>query len=104
MLALKPNNKNNAIQTANRNHHYQQLALWGHGGRGAQRSIRPATSEWVHNHNIKTNTRIQHRAQDEITEMKRKFKVMTRQIDQLKEEIQKKDNGLVSRGSRDAFL
>ncbi|KAL1524554.1 hypothetical protein AB1Y20_019446 [Prymnesium parvum] len=31
-------------------------------------------------------------SQDEIAEMKRKFKIMTRQIDQLKEEIQSKDH------------
>jgi len=34
-------------------------------------------------------------SQDEIAEMKRKFKVMTRQIEQLKEEIQAKDTSLV---------
>ena len=34
-------------------------------------------------------------SQDEIAEMKRKFKVMTRQIEQLKEEIQSKDTTLV---------
>jgi len=34
-------------------------------------------------------------SQDEIAEMKRKFKVMTRQIEQLKEEIQSKDTALV---------
>jgi len=34
-------------------------------------------------------------SQDEIAEMKRKFKVMTRQIEQLKEEIQSKDTSLV---------
>ena len=34
-------------------------------------------------------------SQDEIAEMKRKFKVMTRQIEQLKEEIQAKDQALV---------
>ena len=30
-------------------------------------------------------------SQDEIAEMRRKFKIMTRQIEQLKEEIQQKD-------------
>lgn len=34
-------------------------------------------------------------AQDEIQEMKRKFKIMTHQIDQLKEEIAAKDLALV---------
>merc|ERR1711871_841714 len=34
-------------------------------------------------------------SQDEIADMKRKFKVMTRQIEQLKEEIQTKDTALV---------
>jgi len=34
-------------------------------------------------------------SQDEIAEMKRKFKIMTRQIEQLKEEIQSKDQALV---------
>jgi len=34
-------------------------------------------------------------SQDEIAEMKRKFKVMTRQIEQLKDEIQTKDTSLV---------
>ena len=34
-------------------------------------------------------------SQDEIAEMKRKFKIMTRQIEQLKEEIQAKDQALV---------
>ena len=34
-------------------------------------------------------------SQDEIAEMKRRFKVMTRQIEQLKEEIQAKDTSLV---------
>ena len=34
-------------------------------------------------------------SQEEIAEMKRKFKIMTRQIEQLKEEIQAKDQGLV---------
>jgi len=34
-------------------------------------------------------------SQDEIAEMKRKFKVMTRQIEQLKEEIQQKDHTLL---------
>ena len=34
-------------------------------------------------------------SQDEIAEMKRKFKIMTRQIEQLKEEIQTKDQSLV---------
>merc|ERR1719353_130429 len=34
-------------------------------------------------------------SQDEIAEMKRKFKIMSRQIEQLKEEIQAKDTSLV---------
>jgi peptidoglycan hydrolase CwlO-like protein len=34
-------------------------------------------------------------AQDEVTEMKRKFKIMNQQIDQLKEEIASKDRALV---------
>ena len=34
-------------------------------------------------------------SQDEIAEMKRKFKVMVRQIEQLKDEIQSKDTQLV---------
>merc|ERR1719198_941628 len=34
-------------------------------------------------------------SQEEIAEMKRKFKIMTRQIEQLKEEIQAKDQALV---------
>lgn len=33
-------------------------------------------------------------AQDEIAELRRKFKIMTHQIDQLKEEIQQKDQAL----------
>jgi cilia- and flagella-associated protein 58 len=35
-------------------------------------------------------------SQDEIVEMKRKFKIMTHQIDQLKEEIQTKDQSLIN--------
>lgn len=35
-------------------------------------------------------------SQDEISEMKRKFKIMTHQIEQLKEEIQVKDRALIN--------
>merc|ERR1712137_311939 len=35
-------------------------------------------------------------SEDEIAEMKRKFKIMTHQIDQLKEEIQTKDAALIN--------
>jgi hypothetical protein len=35
-------------------------------------------------------------SEDEIAEMKRKFKIMAHQIDQLKEEIQSKDNALIN--------
>jgi chromosome segregation ATPase len=35
-------------------------------------------------------------SEDEIAEMKRKFKIMAHQIDQLKEEIQAKDNALIN--------
>lgn len=35
-------------------------------------------------------------SEDEIAEMKRKFKIMTHQIDQLKEEIQTKDSALIN--------
>ena len=34
-------------------------------------------------------------SQDEIAEIKRKFKIMNHQIEQLKDEIQQKDNALV---------
>jgi peptidoglycan hydrolase CwlO-like protein len=38
-------------------------------------------------------------SQDEIAEMKRKFKIMNHQIEQLKEEIQQKDQVRAQRGA-----